>query len=182
MRCAIIFLAPPDTNIDGTDFILQPGKHSLHYRPDLEPLGLGRTQLRLRLDQQWKLGFALAASVRIDDRLVVAVLTGLRNRRGIVGRMHDFIQIGDPLGTHLHQGDGDLGIVDAGRSQQGADRDLAISDIKVKLVSAPPEHFPVVALLAADIAGGGDAFEHRLDGFGLELHFQPGLRNSSGSC
>ena len=91
----------------------------------------------------------------MDDRLVVAVRAGLVNRRGVVGRIHDFVEVGDAFRAHLHEGNSDMGIVDAGGGEQGADRDLAIGDIKVKLVFSPPEDAPIIALFAANVAGGG---------------------------
>jgi hypothetical protein len=52
---------------------------------------------------------------------------------------------------------------------------LMIGDIEVKLVSPPPEHAPVVALFAANVAGGGDALEHLCDGFGFGLFLDSSL-------
>ena len=96
------FLGSSDANPVGPEFILESPKYPLHHRPYLVSFSLGGTELRLPFDQQRKLGFALAASVRIDDRLVVAVRAGLVNRRGVVGRIHDFVEVGDAFRTHLH--------------------------------------------------------------------------------
>jgi len=72
--------------------------------------------------------------------------------------------------------------VDAGGGQQGADRDLSIGDVEVKLISSPPESAPVVAFFATNVAGGGDSMEHLTHGFEFGLFFDSSLSLSSASC
>ena len=46
------------------------------------------------------------------------------NGGGVVGRIHEIVEIGDAGAGHGHQGDGDLAVVDRRRRQQAGDRDL----------------------------------------------------------
>ena len=76
----LLLAASRVVNLVGPEFILKSPKYPLHHRPYFVSLSLGGTELRLRFHEQKRLRFALAASVRVDDWLVVTAYTGLPNR------------------------------------------------------------------------------------------------------
>ena len=57
----------------------------------------------------------------------------------------------------MYQRNCHLGIMHAGRGDQRADGDIAVSHIEMQFVAAPPFGLPAAALFPADVAGGGDA-------------------------
>src|ERR1700722_3646663 len=58
------------------------------------------------------LGFMLGAEVAIDDRHMAERLCVVMNGGGVVGRIHQIVEIGDAGAGHGHQGNGDLTVVD----------------------------------------------------------------------
>ncbi len=50
------------------------------------------------------------------------------NRSGIIGRVHELVQIGHTLGRQRHRRNGHLGVMHAGAGEDGADRQLSIKD------------------------------------------------------
>ena len=75
------------------------------------------------------------------------------DRLGVIGGIYHIVEEGDAIGSHLYQRNRDLGIRHAGH-------------IEMQLVAAPPFRLSIVALLAAEIAGGGDTLQHLLHGGG----------------
>ena len=77
---------------------------------------------------EFSLGFALGAEVAIDDRRAVerhsVVMDG-----GVVGRIHQIVEIGDAGAGHGHQDIGALTVVDEIPRSARRDRELAAGDI-----------------------------------------------------
>ena len=82
------------------------------------------------------------------------------DRGGVVGRVHEIVEIRDAGARHGHQGNGDLAVVDAGRGQHAGDRDLAAGHVDVEFVPGPGLFVALAVFLAADVAGGGQVGEH----------------------
>src|SRR5271168_3859255 len=57
------------------------------------------------------LGFMLHAEVAIDDRHMAERLCVVMNSGGVVGHIHQIVEIGDAGAGHGHQGNGDLTVV-----------------------------------------------------------------------
>src|SRR5271166_6245779 len=56
---------------------------------------------------------------------------------GVVGRIHQVVEIGDAGAGYGHQGNGDLTVVDGSRGKHAGDRDLAAGDIQMQFVADP---------------------------------------------
>ena len=55
--------------------------------------------------------------------------------RGVVGRIHQIVEVGHPACRHGRQRDRRLAVVQAGRGQQRGDRDVAVGHVQVQLVA-----------------------------------------------
>ena len=62
------------------------------------------------------LGFVLGAIVAVDDRRMER-LAVVMDGGGVVGRIHQVVEIGDAGAGYGHQGNGDLTVVDGSRSK-----------------------------------------------------------------
>src|SRR5271165_5117799 len=109
------------------------------------------------------LGFVLGAKVAIDDRRMAERLAVVMDGGGVVGRIHEIVEIGDAGAGHGHQGNGDLTVVDGSRGQDAGDRDLAAGDIQMQFVADPGFLVALAVLLGADIARGGQIGEHLIE-------------------
>src|SRR5271163_1950542 len=116
---------------------------------------------------------ALAAEVAIDDRHMAERLCVVMNRGGVVGRIHQIVEIGDAGAGHGHQGNGDLTVVDGSRGQHAGDRDLAAGDVEMEFVAVPGFLVALAVFLAADTARGGQLGEHLIEVL-VGLTFEPG--------
>src|SRR5208283_2586085 len=101
------------------------------------------------------LDLMLGAKVAVDDRRVAERTAVVMNGDGVVGGVHEIVEIGNPRAGHGHQGNGDLTVVNGGRSQHAGDGDLAASDVDMQLVADPGFLVALAVFLGADIAGGG---------------------------
>src|SRR5271169_693481 len=119
------------------------------------------------------LGFMLGAEVAIDDRHMAERLCVVMNSGGVVGRIHQIVEIGDAGAGHGHQGNGDLTVVDGSRGQHAGDRDLAAGDVEMEFVAVPGFLVALAVFLAADIARGGQLGEHLIEVL-VGLPFEPG--------
>jgi len=79
----------------------------------------------------------LTSRVLVDERNMPQAPADLIDRPGIIGCVHQVIQVIHLCAAHLHQGYGDLAVMDRGRRQCNADRKPAIIHIGVKLVADP---------------------------------------------
>src|SRR3974390_1227196 len=75
------------------------------------------------------------------------------NALRVISRIHQLVERPHPLCAQLHQRNGDLRIVGAGTGQDGADRDIAVNDIQVQLVTLPVFRLALRAFLAPAVAG-----------------------------
>src|SRR5271168_4649153 len=116
---------------------------------------------------------ALAAEVAIDDRHMAERLSVVMNSGGVVGRIHQIVEIGDAGAGHGHQGNGDLTVVDGSRGQHAGDRDLAAGDVEMQFVAVPGFLVALAVFLAADIARGGQLGKHLIEVL-VGLPFEPG--------
>src|SRR5271165_6020767 len=102
------------------------------------------------------LDLMLGAKVAVDDRRVAERTAVVMNGGGVVGGVHEIVEIGNPRAGHGHQGNGDLTVVNGVRSQHAGDGDLAASDVDMQLVADPGFLVALAVFLGADIAGGHD--------------------------
>ena len=106
------------------------------------------------------LGLVVGAKVAVDDRSVAQRPALVVDRGGVVGGVHEIVEIGDAGAGHGHQGNGDLAVVDGGRGQHAGDWDLAAGHVDVEFVPGPGLFVALAVFLAADVAGGGQVGEH----------------------
>ena len=106
------------------------------------------------------LGLVVGAKVAVDDRGVAQRPALVVDRGGVVGGVHEIVEIGDAGAGHGHQGNGDLAVVDGGRGQHAGDWDLAAGHVDVEFVPGPGLFVALAVFLAADVAGGGQVGEH----------------------
>ena len=92
------------------------------------------------------------------ERLALGV-----NGGGVIGGVHEIVEIGDARAGHGHQGNGDLTVVNGGRGQHAGDGDLAAGDVDMQLVADPGLLVALAVFLGADIAGFGQFGEHLVD-------------------
>ena len=75
------------------------------------------------------------AGMALDDRdMAQGAAVGLDLRR-VVGVVHQIVERREAGRRHGRQGDRHLAVVQAGRGQNGRDRDVAVGDIEVELVA-----------------------------------------------
>src|SRR5258708_20349098 len=82
------------------------------------------------------------------------------NRVGVIGRIHQFVEVNHALGTQCHQRDGGLRVMYTGAGQHRADRYLSVGHIQVQLVAAPVLQVSMTILLCADVALPWQLAEH----------------------
>src|SRR6516225_6425977 len=119
------------------------------FEPAIDPLGaaalvvaqvLGKPVTCIALAPRFGFQFGLGAWrawIFIDDRHVTEITTGLRDLPRIIGAVHQVVEIGQAGGGQLGKRDRGLAVVQRGRGQQSADRDIAIGDIEMQLVTNP---------------------------------------------
>src|SRR5271169_5449516 len=95
------------------------------------------------------------------------------NSGGVVGRIHQIVEIGDAGAGHGHQGNGDLTVMDGSRGKHAGDGDLAAGDVEMQFVAVPGFLVALAVFLAADIARGGQLGEHLIEVL-VGLPFEPG--------
>lgn len=94
------------------------------------------------------------------------------NLLGVVGAVHEVVEVGDTAGGHDRQRNGGLAVVNVGAGQQAADRDVAVGDIDMQPVAAPELLVALGVLAVADGAGARQVGEHRLEAH-ARLSLQP---------
>lgn len=157
-----------DPDVTRAEFVLQPSVHALAHGSHFVPLLLGWTEFRPRFGgkyfRQLRWLFGPATRVRRNDRDMVELLALRVDFTGVIGRVHQFVEMGDSLAGHRHQRNRNLGIVHARAAENGADRDLAVGDIKVELVATPMLLMALTAFLDADVALPRQIAQHRFQG------------------
>src|SRR5271154_3025925 len=103
---------------------------------------------------------ALASCWARKLRSMIGIWPSALNSGGVVGRIHQIVEIGDAGAGHGHQGNGDLTVVDGSRGQHAGDRDLAAGDVEMEFVAVPGFLVALAVFLAADIARGGQLGKH----------------------
>ena len=124
------------------EFVLQSGVDAFGHGSKIkEPVvGVGHVDEFHALDffGPFGLGFVLGAIVAVDDRRMAERLAVVMDGGGVVGRIHQVVEIGDAGAGYGHQGNGDLTVVDGSRGKHAGDRDLAAGDIQMQFVSGSP--------------------------------------------
>ena len=85
------------------------------------------------------------------------------NCGGIVGGIHDVVQICDPLSGHGHQRNRHLTVVHRRRGQQATNWYLPVRHVDVEFVSGPTRLVALAVLLGSDIAHGGKLCQHGVE-------------------
>jgi len=94
---------------------------------------------------------------------------------GIVGGVHNIAEISNAFRSYVHERDCHLGVVDAGRGEQGGDREIAAGDIEKAFLAAPVIGIAFAVASASEAAVGGDSLKHSFRCGHLELGFDTGL-------
>ena len=124
---------------------------------------------------------AVGAVIGIDHGDVAARSAVLMDVLGVVGCVHDFIEIVDPRSGHGHERDGGVGIVQGRRGQDQGDGDLTAGDVDMGFVSGPAFLEAFAVFLGSDIASGRQVGAHlrqRLARLELRLRARGGAGSS----
>ena len=107
---------PSDAHEPSAEFVFQASIDPLDHRPEIvdSPVGVGQMDQRPPLGFRLVLGFqvGVGAEVDVDHGNMAEVPAVFDDLCGIVGRVHDVIQISDSLPGDAHERDGDLAVVD----------------------------------------------------------------------
>ncbi len=103
--------------------------------------------------------FVLCTKVAINQQDVAERHAWCGGGGGVIGRIHQIIELEDAGAGHGHQGNGDLAVTHGGRGQHASDRNLAAGDIDMQLIADPCLLIALAVLLGADIARGGEIGE-----------------------
>ena len=143
-----------DAEGSGAEFVFQSGVDAFGHGAKIvdQVVGVGHVDEFHALDfsAPFGLGFVLGAKVAVDDRSMAERLALVMDGGGVVGGIHEIVEIGDAGAGHGHQGNGDLTVVDGGRGQHAGDRDLAAGHVEVEFVPGPGLLVALAVFLAAD--------------------------------
>src|SRR5271165_326478 len=153
-----------DAEKSGAELVFQTGVDAFGHGAEIvdQVVEVGHVDELQALDLAAPFGLALVvgAKVAVDDGGVAERPALGVDRGGVVGGVHEIVEIGDAGARHSHQGDGDLAVVDGGRGQYAGDRDLAAGHVDVEFVPGPGLFVALAVFLAADVAGGRQVGEH----------------------
>src|SRR5271165_1533502 len=153
-----------DADKSGAELVFQPGVDAFGHGAEIvdQVVEVGHVDELEALDLAAPFGLALVvgAKVAVDDGGVAERPALIVDGGGVVGGVHEIVEIGDAGARHGHQGNGDLAVVDGGRGQHAGDRDLAAGHVDVEFVPGPGLFVALAVFLAADVAGGGQVGEH----------------------
>src|SRR5271165_4915336 len=151
----------------GAEFVLQSSIDAFDHGAEIvdDVICVGHVDELHPVDLPFPFGLdlMLGAKVAVDDRRVAERTAVVMNGGGVVGGVHEIVEIGNPRAGHGHQGNGDLTVVNGGRSQHAGDGDLAASDVDMQLVADPGFLVALAVFLGADIASGGQFGKHLVD-------------------
>src|SRR5271166_361261 len=152
-----------DAEKSGAELVFQTGVDAFGHGAEIvdQVVEVGHVDELQALDLAAPFGLALVvgAKVAVDDGGVAERPALVVDRGGVVGGVHEIVEIGDAGARHGHQGNGDLAVVDGGRGQHAGDRDLAAGHVDVEFVPGPGLFVALAVFLAADVAGGGQVGE-----------------------
>ena len=153
-----------DAEKSGAELVFQTGVDAFGHGAEIvdQVVEVGHVDELQALDfaAPFGLGLVVGAKVAVDDRSVAQRPALVVDRGGVVGGVHEIVEIGDAGARHGHQGNGDLAVVDGGRGQHAGDWDLAAGHVDVEFVPGPGLFVALAVFLAADVAGGGQVGEH----------------------
>src|SRR5271166_560185 len=153
-----------DAEKSGAELVFQTGVDAVGHGAEIvdQVVEGGHVDELVALDlaAPFGLAFVVGAKVPVDDGGVAERPALVVDRGGVVGGVHEIVEIGDAGARHGHQGNGDLAVVDGGRGQHAGDRDLAAGHVDVEFVPGPGLFVALAVFLAADVAGGGQVGEH----------------------
>src|SRR5208337_1500199 len=153
-----------DAEKSGAELVFQTGVDAFGHGAEIvdQVVEVGHVDELQALDlaAPFGLAFVVGAKVALDDGGVAERPALVVDRGGVVGGVHEIVEIGDAGARHGHQGNGDLAVVDGGRGQHAGDRDLAAGHVDVEFVPGPGLFVALAVFLAADVAGGGQVGEH----------------------
>ena len=148
---------PTDTHMPGTELVLETGIAPLD--PGTDPVAN-----TLRHDQATRTpcpGLALQvllerrvpARVDIDRRDMAKAFAHPVDLAGVIGRVHEIVEVGHARGTHRRKTDRHLAVMDRCRGHDGAHRHAAIGRVEMQLVANPADEEAFGVLLGPMIAG-----------------------------
>ena len=79
---------------------------------------------------------------------------------GIIGRVHQVIQVGDPGRSHGGQRNRDLAVIHRGRGQDTTERNPAVARVDMQFVADPGFFISLGVAFGADITGVWQVVEH----------------------
>lgn len=151
-----------NTNKHGAEVIFDLGVDSFHRRALLESSSRGR----------FEGDFFSTPWVWVDDRNMAELSGKSSDFLCVVGGIHQIVTDSqETLITHLSQWDGNLGIVDGGRSKNGTDGDIAVDDVQVEFVTDPRFFKTLGIFLGAAVTVNGQVEEVFCQGT-LQLQLQ----------
>ena len=148
-------------HVPPSKLVLQSPVDPLHHGSLLVSLLLGPTQFPFHLAHRNVLGLALRSARRfqIHDGHVSQAAARLLDMVRLIGRIHQFIAVGDALCTHGGQRNGYLRIMHRGRRQHGTDGDLTIGHIPMEFVPAPVMIVPWLSFFGDYVLDKDQPFE-----------------------
>src|SRR5271166_1441066 len=153
-----------DAEKSGAELVFQTGVDAFGHGAEIvdQVVEVGHVDELQALDlaAPFSLALVVGAKVSVDDGGVAERPAVGVDRRGVVGGVHEIVEIGDAGAGHGHQGNSDLAVVDGGRGQHAGDRDLAVCHVDVEFVPGPGLFVALAVFLAAEVAGGGQVGEH----------------------
>src|SRR5271168_3614734 len=130
-----------DADKSGAELVFQPGVDAFGHGAEIvdqvvEVRHVDELQA-LDLTPPFGLALVVGAKVAVDNGGVAERPALIVDGGGVVGGVHEIVEIGDAGAGHGHQGNGDLAVVDGGRGQHAGDRDLAAGHVDVEFVPGP---------------------------------------------
>ena len=113
------------------------------------------------------------ARVDMDDRNMAKAFTHLGCLPGVIGSVHEIIEVGHtPGGGHRRQRNRDLAVMDGCVREDGTQRYTAVCRIEMQLVAPPGLQEPLRVLLRPVIAGLRQILEHLIEIHTVRLPFE----------
>ncbi len=141
-----------DADMAPATLILEAGVGPLDTGPDPDPHGLGIDMAYCTpvpgLPVSRLLEVLVPARIDIDDRHMAKPFTHLVDLPGIIGRVHEIVEIGHTPGGHHRQRDRDLAVMDGCRGENGPQRHPAVCCVDRQLVTAPSLQDPLAVFFA----------------------------------
>ena len=144
------FGSAANTDKHGTEVIFDLGVDSFHRSALLESSSSGR----------FEGDFFSTTWVWVDDRNMAELSGKSSDFLCVVGGVHQVITDSrETLITHLSQWDGNLGVVDGGRSKNGTDGDIAVDDVQMEFITDPRFFEALGIFLGAAVTDSGQVEE-----------------------